>query len=100
MKPATLAIATTLLCTSAAAEHVYHGVAEGDADLYGYGVGDQDVAAVQPRTGSSTDIYGDFGTRNGDLFTARDRGGSGIANPDRTLPHIYQGFGADPSLGW
>ena len=100
MKVAALAIATALFTASAAADHVYHGIAQGDDDLYGYGPNDERVTGVQPGVGDSFEIYGRFGTDNDDLFSAAERGGSRVADPDRTLPRIYKGFGPDPDLTW
>jgi hypothetical protein len=97
---ATLAIATALFTASAAAEHVYHGIAQGDGNLYSYGPGDDSVTGMQPGVGDSVSVYGRFGIGNDDLFTTEARGGSSVADPDRTLPRIYQGFGPDPDLSW
>jgi hypothetical protein len=86
---------------TAGATHLYHGLGEGDADLYGYGIGDQEVTAVQPGVGDTGfDIYRGFGGENDDLFTPRDRGASRVDNPDKGLPRIYQGFSGDPDLSW
>lgn len=100
MKVATLAIVTTLFTAPAAADHVYHGITQGDDDLYGYGAADEGVIAMQPGVGDNVNVYGPFGTGNDDLFTTEDRGGSSVADPDRTLPRVYQGFGPDPDLSW
>jgi hypothetical protein len=100
MKVATLAIATALFTASAAADHVYHGFAQGDGDLYSYGTGDADVTGMQPGVGDSVDVYGRFGTGNDDLFATEPRSGNNVADADRALPRVYQGFGPDPDLSW
>ena len=100
MKHLIVAFASILLSASAFADHVYQGFAEGDPDLYGYGPSDEQVIGMQPGVGDSVDIYGRFGQRNPDLFPPTQRGGSSVANPDRTLPEIYNGFGDDPDLQW
>jgi hypothetical protein len=99
MKRIISAIAALFLTTAAGAGHVYHGIAEGDPDLYGYGPDDEQATAVQPGVGSF-DFYGGFGQGNSDLFTPGDRGGSAVQNPDRDLPRIYNEFGDDPDLSW
>ena len=101
MKRLIVAFAATLSMASAGATHVYHGLSEGDADLHGYGVGDQQVTGVQPGVGDAGfDIYRGFGGGNDDLFTPRDRSGNRVDNPDRELPRIYKGFSGDPDLSW
>jgi hypothetical protein len=101
MKRLTVALLSSLFVASAGATHLYKGLAEGEPDLYGYGVGDQQVTGIQPGVGdTSTKIYGDFGRGNDDLFTAQERGGVSVDNPDRSLPRIYKGFAGDPDLSW
>ncbi|MCF7984481.1 MAG: hypothetical protein K9L70_08770 [Thiohalocapsa sp.] len=94
-----LAIAAVVLSASAGAGHVYHGIAEGDSDLYGYGPGDEQVSGVQPGVGSF-DVYGGFGEGNSDLFPPQNRGGAAVDRPDRDLPRIYNEFGDTPDLSW
>jgi hypothetical protein len=94
------AIATVLLATAASAGHVYHGIAEGDPNLYGYGYDDDRVTAVQPGVGDRADIYGGFGVANDDLFPPRNRGVAEVRDPDRRLPEIYNDFGEAPDLSW
>jgi hypothetical protein len=101
MKRLIVALLSTLFVASAGATHLYKGLAEGDSDLYGYGVGDQQVTGMQPGIGDrSVEIYGGFGTGNDDLFTPHQRGGSRVDNPDRELPRVYRGFAGDPDLSW
>jgi hypothetical protein len=101
MKRFIVTLAATLAMASAAASHVYRGLGDGDPDLYGYGPDDQQVTGVQPGVGDmDVDIYGDFATRNADLFARRDRSGSGVKGADRALPQIYKGFASDSDLTW
>lgn len=89
-----------LFVASASASHVYHGLAEDDPDLYGYGQDDGGVVGVQPGIGDRVDIYGGFGGGNNDLSPNPFRRGGNVGTPDTELPPIYQGFSGDPNLSW
>lgn len=96
-----IAVFTAMLfVASASASHVYHGLAEKDSNLYGYGRDDGGVVGVQPGIGDRVDIYGGFGRGNKDLSPNPFRGGTNVPNPDTELPQIYQGFSGDPNLSW
>jgi hypothetical protein len=101
MKRLIAAIATTLFMASAGATHVYHGLAEGDPDLHGYGHDDQRFVGVQPGVGDSADIYQGFGPGNSDLFPILSPViGSNVENPDQELPRIYKSFSGNRDLSW
>ncbi len=96
MKRLITAVETTMLAASAGADVVYHGFAEGNPDLYGYGSRDGGMTGVQPGVGDSVANYRGARAEGGGIFSAEAHGGS---NPDTALPNIYGGF-ADKDLSW
>jgi hypothetical protein len=100
MKRLIVAIATSMFMASAGASHVYHGLAEGNPSLHGYGHHDQELVGVQPGIGDRVDIYHGLGSGNADLFSVTSPGGSDIRSTDTGLPRIYDSFTRNPDLTW
>lgn len=87
-----LTLTAVLFATSAAADDVYHGLAEGNPDLFDGHPQQTAVVGVQPGVGDRVDIYGPLGGGNSDLFKSIETGDSG------PRPDIYQGFRGNPDL--
>jgi len=94
-----LAIAASLFATSVIADDVYHGLADGNPDLYsGHPTREQrvqDRIGTQPGVGDRFDRYQGLGRGNTDLYRSfRD----GKVNEPR--PDIYQAFGGSSDLSY
>ncbi len=95
MNKLAIILAATLFATVAVADDVYHGLAQGNPDLFDEHRATADQVAVQPGVGDSFDVYHGLSRGNSDLFNtlARD-------SDSGPLPDIYGGFGASPDLSY
>jgi len=91
----TLAIAASLFATTAIADEVYHGLAQGNADLFDGRRSAERVLGVQPGVGDRRDIYAGLADGNRDLFSRLETAGDSGPRPD-----IYQGFGGSSDLSY
>ena len=90
------ATAFALFATAAAADDVYHGLAEGNTDLFAEHTQIEQYAGVQPGVGDSFDRYQSFGDGNTDLFKSTDV--PNAAGGDR--PDVYDALRANPDITW
>ncbi|MCG6860770.1 MAG: hypothetical protein LJE70_05760 [Chromatiaceae bacterium] len=94
MKTIIITAAAALFATNVSAVEIYHGFAEGNADLSPQRVSANDFAGVQPSIGDRVSRYHGWADGNPDLFKA-DRSGPNGAVSD---PDIYMGLGGNPDL--
>lgn len=85
--------AASLFAITAVADDVYHGLAEGNADLFDEHRASISPLGVQPGVGDRFDIYGGLGIGNQDLLNPVE-----ASTDSGPRPNIYQGFGANPDL--
>jgi hypothetical protein len=90
-----LAIAAALFATTAIADDVYHGLAEGNQDLFDEHRAAEHVVGAQPGVGDRLDIYFGLADGNSDLVSHLKATGDSGSRPD-----IYQGFGGNPDLSY
>ena len=95
MKTLIVTAAVVLFTTGAYADDVYHGLADGNSDLFDQHRSGESMAAVQPGIGDNFDRYWGLADGNPDLFKRGQD--SGIASDD---PQIYQGFRDNPDLSY
>lgn len=86
--------AAALFAANISASDFYHGLEEGNSDLYTAPVSAADFTGVQPSIGDSADRYHGLADGNSDLFKT-DRGSRTESTED---PDIYRGLGGNPDL--
>lgn len=89
-----IALAIAALSANAAADHVYHGIAQGNADLSTSHPSDRSVGA-RPMAATSFDIYRGLAVGNDDLFQSRQWVGAAGSRPN-----IYRGLSPSPDLAY
>ena len=95
MKTLTAAITMALFATTAGADNIYHGLADGNSDLFDQHEPAERIAGVQPGVGDSVDLYWGLADGNPDLF--KRGAGDGTGSDD---PRVYEGFGGNPDLSY
>jgi len=94
MKTIITAIAATLFTVAVSADDVYHGLAEGNPDLFDSHQPMESKTGVQPSVGDSFDRYHGLADGNSDLFKADP---SGPTNSGKD-PDIYGELSGNPDL--
>jgi hypothetical protein len=94
MKTIITAAPAVLFTAGVHADDVYHGLAEGNPDLFDIHRPTETTTAVQPSVGDSFDRYHGFGDGNTDLFK-----GDGVLERESTgRPDIYTSVSGNPDL--
>jgi hypothetical protein len=94
MKTIITAIAATLFTAAVNADDVYHGLADGNPDLFDSHQAVTSMTGVQPSVGDSFDRYHGLADGNSDLFKA-DRSGP---TDSGEAPDIYGKLSGNPDL--
>ena len=94
MKIIITAAAAILFAAGVHADDVYHGLAQGNSDLFDRHQPVDSMAAVQPSVGDSFDRCQGLGDGNTDLF----RGDGSLERESTGRPDIYMNVSGNPDL--